>query len=134
MTNGMVDVDYVAEATALKALKAEYQTLTIRMEEIKAEVKSRLAILNSIAPAGAEDLTLRGRRPPVEKPRPVSDKLSIAAGRAINIARKKKKTAEICKAEGIAAANKAAKKYGMDKLPADTLKLIDKKIKVRFNL
>lgn len=131
---GIADVDFVAEATIVKELAAEYQALKTRMEEIKAELKARRAAMER----GVEAVTglhpSSSRKRVVKNPRPVNDKLSIAAGRAINIAWKKKKSPDVCKAEGIAAAAKAAKKYGMEKVPADILKLIDKKIKVRFNL
>jgi hypothetical protein len=134
MKNGNSDVDCVAELTRIKELESEYRTLKARMEQVKAEVKTRLAAMEAGFPAEMRAEASQGRRPVVKKPRPISDKLSIAAGRAINIAWKKKKTPEVCKANGIAAASKAAKKYGMDSIPAQVLRLIDKKIKLRFNL
>ncbi len=123
-----------SEAARLKALKAEYQQLTKRLEEIREEVKATFANLNQLAPPGIVEGVRPGRRPPVENPRPITDKISIAAGRAIVIAMRKKKSPEQCKAEGIAAAQKVAAKYGMDKLPPEIVALIDKKIQTRFNL
>lgn len=117
------------EAAKLQALRQEHKDLTSRLGEIKTEVERIFTHFNTMAPA---DSQTRGMRQKVEKPRPIEDKLSIAAGRAIVRVMKMKKGPEACRIEGLRAAIALARKYGLDKLPESTEAQINQKIKARF--
>jgi len=134
-------IDYVFYAQKLKELREEYQrneaSHETRQAQIKAETQQILHLLNGSVGSNtgvtmASDSHQPNRK--VEKPRPLDDKLSIAAGRAIVRAMKLRKPPEQCRQEGINAATATAKRYGLEVLPADIVALIDKKIKTRFNL
>jgi hypothetical protein len=123
-----------SEAQKLKRLKAEYQTVTSRLEEIRAEVKNTFANLSKLALPGVMEIAngRHGNRPSVEHPRPITDRISIAAGRAIVRAKRQGKSKEECKAAGIWALHKVAKKYGIEVTPS-LLATVDKKIETRFS-
>ena len=131
-------IDYVLYAQKLKDLREEYQrnesSHETRQAQIKTETQQILHLLNgSVGSTGAiSDPSPSNHK--VEKPRPLDDKLSIAAGRAIVRAMRLRKSADQCRMEGINAATATAKRYGLDALPAEIVSLIDKKIKTRFNL
>ena len=75
----MTIVPMETQAQKLKRLKAEYVSLSARLEEIRNEVKEVFGKLNKLAPPGVLE-SRNGRRPPVKNPRPAQDKVSIAAG------------------------------------------------------
>ena len=120
------------EAQKLKRLKAEYQALTARMEEIRNEVTQIFGNLNKLCPPGVVE-SHNGRRHAVKNPRPVEDKVSIAAGRAIEMGKRQGKSKEECRALGIAAAQKKTKKLGIEEALSGISKLVDKKITAKFS-
>jgi hypothetical protein len=125
-----VPVETAAEK--LKRLKTEYDTLSARLEDIRNEVKQIYGNLDKLAPPGVLD-SRNGRRAPVKSPRPVEDRVSIAAGRAIEMGKRHGKSKEECRALGIAAAKKKAKKLGIEQASSEITKLVDKKIKAKFS-
>ena len=132
-------IDYVLYAQKLKDLRTEYQENEVRYEtrqaEIKTETQQILHLLNgSVGSTGLSSPPTSIRDHKVEKPRPLDDKLSIAAGRAIVRAMKLRKSVDQCRTEGVNAATATAKRYGQDHLTEENLDMIEKKIKTRFNL
>src|SRR4051812_7846574 len=110
-----------AETQRLVALEEEHNNLAKRMQQIKVESEALYASLRSrIAPeflGGLSNLPFGiVKRQPVN-PRPINDKLSISAGRAIVSSFRNKKTHQQAKVAALDAATKVAKKYGLEELP-----------------
>jgi hypothetical protein len=124
-------IDYVAEAKKLPALQMELKSLEARKAEIKQEVTRIFGLIDAATPDFVLGSTRRNK--PL-KPRPVDDKLSISAGRAVVLCVRKRMLPEATKVEAIRAATVLAKKYGLAELPVNVLAGIDKKITLRFNL
>ena len=133
-----IQVDMIGEATKLNGLKMEYQTLSERMDKIRAEVIATYAILNSAVPSELTETPQARRRSGVPKhvanPRPVEHKISIAAGKAVTDAKRRGKSFEQCTEAGIDAAIKVAKRNGVSKVSKKVLIAIRNKVKLRFNV
>jgi len=124
-------IDYVAEAKKLPALQTELKSLEARKAEIKQEVTRIFGLIDAATP---DFVSGRTRRNQPLKPRPVDDKLSISAGRAVVLCLRKKMVPEATRIAAIKAATVLAKKYGLTEVPPTVLAGIDKKITLRFNL
>jgi hypothetical protein len=128
-------IDYVAEAKKLPALQTELSRIEARKAEIRQEVTRIFSLIDAATPDFVSSST-QGRflRKKPLKPRPVDDKLSISAGRAVVLCVKKRVGPEATRIEAIKAASIVAKKYGLAELPVKVVAGIDKRIKLRFNL
>jgi fructose-1-phosphate kinase PfkB-like protein len=128
-------VDLVTEARKIQALKNEVDSLSARRALVQQELDERLAAMNKvIMPDYQPKPAAYGRKKSPLKPRPVEDKLAIAAGKSIVAGLAAKWTPQQTLAEAIKAATKLAKKYKIDKLPPSVLERIEKKVRIRFNV
>jgi hypothetical protein len=124
--------DLVKEAQKIQALKNEADSLSAKLASIRKEMQERIEALNKrIMP---EQVSAHGRSKLVLKPRPVDDRLSISAGKAIKAGLKGKRTPEQTYAQAITAATKRAKELKIDKLSSSLVKRIEKKVLVAFNV
>jgi hypothetical protein len=127
--------DLVAEARKIQALKDEVDSLSARRALVQHELNERLAAMNKwIMPDYHPTPAANGRKKLPLKPRPVEDKLAIAAGRSIVAGLAAKWTPQQTFSEAIKAATKLAKKYKIDKLPPSVVRQIEKKVRLRFNV
>ena len=110
--------DLVAEAKMILALKTEADKISARLSEVNRELHERVEAMNKrLMPEYQPKQAAEGRKKSPLKPRPVSDKLAIAAGKAIVAGLAAKWTPEQTLAEAIKTATRLAKKYGIDTLP-----------------
>src|SRR5260370_19643650 len=108
-----VPIDYVAEAKKLQTLASEWKSLSARKAEIREEVTRIFGLMDAATPDFVSGGTQgRSRRNQPLKPRPVDDKLSISAGRAVVLCLKRKMAPEATRIAAIKAATVLAKKYG----------------------
>ena len=127
--------DLVTEARTIQALKAEADKLSARLSEVNRELHERVEAMNKvIMPDYQPKPAAHGRKKSPLNPRPVEDKLAIAAGRAIVAGLAAKWTPQQTLAEAIKTATKLAKKYKIDKLPPSVVERIEKKVRIRFNV
>lgn len=127
--------DLVAEARAIQGLKNEADKVSARLADVNRELHERVEALNRrIMPDYQPKPAVHGRKKLPLKPRPVEDKLAIAAGRSIVAGLAAKWTPQQTLAEAIKAATKLAKKYGIDTLPSAVVEKIKKTVRMRFNV
>jgi len=133
-TSPVEDIDLSAEVAKLKGWKEEAAALQARLQEVQGNIKRTFSLINQEFDGPQKvERTVAGRKS-VEKPRPATHKMTIAAGRVIVQGVNARWTPEKTKQAAIAAALANGDKYGVDKLPAAVMATIDKKIKMRFNL
>lgn len=116
----------------LNELKTEYQKVEKRMVEIRNEVRETFAQIKAIAPEFDSSPQLDVIPVRVQRPRPVEDKLVIAAGRQIVDGLKNGLSKEETEAAALRAALKLGKKYGLDKVPESVVKAIRKNLNMRY--
>ena len=127
--------DLVTEARKIQQLKNEVDSLSARRTLVQQELNERLAAMNKrLMPEYQTKQATGGRKKSPLKPRPVGDKLAIAAGKAIVAGLAAKWTPQQTLAEAIKTATRLAKKYGLDTLPAFVVEGIEKKVRIRFNV
>ena len=125
------------ETQRLMTLETEQKQLSERMAQIQREATQLYDTLRSrIAPEFMADagLLFGSYKRPATHPRPIHDKLTISAGRAIVAGLKKGYTPAVARENAIQAANRVAKRYGVTELPPDVMLTIDNKIRLRYNL
>ena len=127
--------DLVAEAKTIQALKTEADKISARLSEVNRELHERVEAMNKrIMPDYQPKTAAYRRKKSPLKPRPVEDKLAIAAGKSIVAGLAAKWTPQQTLAEAIKTATKLAKKYKIDKLPPSVVERIEKKVRIRFNV
>jgi hypothetical protein len=127
--------DLVAEARKIQQLKNEVDNLSARRTLVQQELNERLTAMNKrLMPEYQPKPTAHGRNKSPLKPRPVADKLAIAAGKSIVAGLAAKWTPQQTLAEAIKAATRLAKKYGIDTLPSALVEKIKKRVRIRFNV
>ncbi len=127
--------DLIAEARAIQALKNEADKVSARLAEVRRELHERVEALNKrIMPDYHPRPVAHGRKKLPLKPRPVEDKLAIAAGRSIVAGLAARWTPQQTFSEAIKAATKLAKKYGVNELPSSVVEKIKKTVRIRFNV
>ncbi len=99
------------------------------MKRTRIEAEQTWEIINQFLPSFA----VRVRRPAVQNPRPVADKLIISAGKAIARAVKNGNDLEQKKTAAVKAASVIAKKYGLASVPQEIIANIEGGAKRHFN-
>jgi hypothetical protein len=127
--------DLVAEAKTIQSLKNEADKISARLSEVNRELHERVEAMNKrIMPDYQPKPAAHGRKKSPLKPRPVEDKLTIAAGKTIVAGLAAKWTPQQTFAQAVKSATTLARKYGLDTLPASVVEKITKKVQLRFNV
>src|SRR5579862_3506823 len=115
-----------AAAVRIDKLTIKHARVGAQMDRIEQKIIDNWAIINKVFPSGGK------RRKTIERPRPVSDKLIISAGKAISAALKNGNSLEQTKAAALKAAALVAKKYGFSSIPSEIAANIEIRVQKQF--
>jgi hypothetical protein len=116
----------IAAAVRIDKLMIKHAIVGAQMDRIEQKIAHDFKILHKVFPSGGK------RRKTIERPRPVSDKLIISAGKAISTALKNGSSLDQTKSAALKAAGLVAKKYGLSSIPEHVVANIEIRAQKHF--